>query len=118
MGHVYEINEDRVQAAKTALPGVKLCLIEVNLDDGSIFHGIFREPTSAAVSKYVSDNMRADKSKDAMINHNAFVLESAIDPTKEAYFELLKDLPALSIAVASKLIEGHGLATDSKKKSL
>lgn len=118
MATIYEITEERIEAAKKALVGVKLCLIEVTLDSGDLFQGIFREPTSAAVSKYVSDNMNREKGKDAMVHHDSFVLSSAIDPTREAYYEILKELPALSIAVASKLIEGHGLATDSKKKSL
>jgi len=115
-GFINMISDAEVDKAKEENEGVKLCFIEADLDDGKRFEGIFREPNNAIVKRYVA---QANNPKnDGTVHHDRFVSDCVLNPTREEYFEILKDLPALSLTIAPKLIEGHGLANDSKKKSL
>lgn len=110
------VTEDQVAETKKANPGLKLELITVDLDDGRTFEAIFRRPTSALVARYVADVN--SKGRDGLRHHDALCMDSIAFPSREEYFEILKDLPALSIAIAPKLIEGHGFADGSHKRPL
>ncbi len=117
-GFFNKVSDAEVDEAKKDAKdkGIKICFIEVTLDDDLQFEGIFREPNNAVVTRYVS---QANNPKsDGMAHHNAFVRDCIITPTRDEYFELLKERPALSLSISPRLIEGHGLANDSKKKSL
>lgn len=110
-------DDDKVQAKKDN-PDLKLCIIELELDNGKMFEGLFREPNNMVISRYVSAISNRTSKQDGIQHHNAFVLDCIIKPTKDEYFGMTRELPALPIGIATQLIEGHGLVSDSKKKSL
>jgi len=115
---VHEITDENRQEAKKANQGARLCQIDLVLDDGRKFEGIFREPNNASIARYVSSVSNTGRNKDGISHHSTFALDCAVIPNKDELFTLFKTLPALPISIASELIEGHGLVTDSKKKSL
>lgn len=112
------ITEKDIEEIKVANSGLKLTLIELDLDDGRKFEAVLREPSNAIASRYVSEVSNSAKGKDGFRHHDAFVMDCIIRPNREQYLTLLSELPALSLGVAPKLIEGHGLANDSRKRPL
>lgn len=115
-GFINRISEDEINQVKADNQGAKIALITVELDDGQVFEGLFREPTNAVVSRYISAINTTAKGGDGLKHHDAFVTDCALNPTKDEYYSIIRDLPALSVSIAPKLIEGHGLSNDSKKK--
>jgi len=111
------ITEEQIAEAKKAFPYLKMEIVTVELDDGRTFEAIFRRPTNALVSRYVSE-ANSNKGRDGLKHHDAFCLDCIVTPSRDQYFELLKDLPALSLAIAPKLIEGHGFANEARKRPL
>jgi len=115
-GFINMVSDDEIKQAKAENEGVKLCIIEAELDDGQKFEGLFREPNNAIVKRFVAQANNAKS--DGMSHHDAFVRDCILSPSRDEYIQLLKELPALSLTISPKLIEGHGLSNDSKKKSV
>ena len=111
------VTDEEIAEVKESHKGAKLCKIEVDLDDGRYYEGLFFEPSSAIVQRFIAKTN--GQKNDGTTHSDNFVRDClTVSPTQQEYFSLLETMPALSLSISAKLIEGHGLADNSKKKSV
>lgn len=115
---VFRITENDITTAKAGNQGKSLTLLEITLDDGRIFEGIFRSPTPKQFQRYLATSSKKNIDDAGHGASIGFIRDLIVKPDFEEFFELQKQLPALAISIGNKMAEGMGIAADSKKKTI
>lgn len=112
-----EITDEQISKAKEENKGVKLNLIEFELDDGSTFQGIFKAPTPESFQRYQTD--AGKKGDESGLNASIrYVRDNLVCPKWESFYQLHKEKPAFVIQIANELVKGMGYINDVKKKAI
>jgi len=121
MKAIFEVTDEMVRVAKEQNPGAVLTQIDSTLDDERVFSCVVKKPGNASVARYIQALSTASKGKkDVEPVHRRFCMDQIVVPSPEVFCDLIDsmNLPLLSTSLASDLIEGHGIITESKKKIL
>jgi len=115
---VFHITKDDITKAKAENEGKSLTLLEITLDDGRVFEGIFRKSTPKQFQRYLAASSKKGVDDAGHKASVAFIRDLIVKPDFDEFFELQKQLPALAISVGNTMAEGMGIAADSKKKTI
>lgn len=115
--YLKKISDEEIAKAKETKKGLKLNLIEFELDDDSIFQGIFTAPSTDSFQRYQAAAGEKDD-KNGLNSSIRYVKDNIVCPTWDEFYEIHKVKPALVIQVANELVKGMGFINDVKKKAL
>lgn len=118
MEYIHQVTEEMIAKAKETAQGAKIQLLELTLDDGRIFEGVFKVPSNLSVKRY-TDSVGPKLTKVDVSRHQMqFIAENTIFPDKDTIVNLLDELPLMVIGLMEELMKGHGFVENSKKKLL